>query len=98
MTITIEQNEDNTVVYIKDHGVGIRKSDQQKLFKKFSRIENPMTNSVVGTGLGLYWAKKILDLHGGSIEVDSVSGKGSTFIVKTPVNPELKPIQKIAGI
>jgi two-component system cell cycle sensor histidine kinase PleC len=90
VTIDIEQTDDQTVVSIKDSGVGIRKSDRQKLFKKFSRIENSLTNSVAGTGLGLYWAKKILDLHGGSIEVESAVHKGSTFTVRTPVSPEFK--------
>lgn len=83
--INIEQDEKNTIISIKDNGVGIRKSDRPKLFKKFSRIENPLSVSVKGTGLGLYWAKKILDLHDGSIEVESTVKKGSTFTVKMPV-------------
>lgn len=95
VTIDIGQTGSQTIVSIKDNGVGIRKSDLQKLFKKFSRIENSMTESVVGTGLGLYWAKKILDLHGGTIEVKSSLHKGSTFIVKTPVNPDFKPLEKL---
>ncbi len=68
VTITIRQNETHTIITIEDHGVGIRKSDQKKLFKKFSRIDNPLLASVKGTGLGLYWAKKVLDLHEGSIK------------------------------
>jgi two-component system CheB/CheR fusion protein len=83
--IDIDQDDDYTTISIKDNGVGIRKSDIPKLFKKFSRIENPLSVSVKGTGLGLYWAKKILDLHRGSIEVSSVLNKGSTFTIKTPV-------------
>jgi len=85
ITIKVEQDDSYTTVSIKDTGVGIRKSDRQKLFKKFSRIDNPLSVSVGGTGLGLYWAKKILDLHGGSIEVVSTLHKGSTFIVKIPI-------------
>ncbi|HEY5442152.1 MAG TPA: PAS domain-containing sensor histidine kinase [Candidatus Saccharimonadales bacterium] len=87
ITIDIKQNADCTTVSIKDNGVGIRKNDRQKLFKKFSRIDNQLSASVKGTGLGLYWAKKILDLHDGSIEVTSTINKGSTFTVKTPVSP-----------
>lgn len=85
VTIDIEQNASHTLVSIKDNGVGIRQSDRQKLFKKFSRIDNPMSASVRGTGLGLYWAKKVLDLHEGSIEVTSKLNEGSTFIIKTPI-------------
>lgn len=84
VTIEIKQTEKYTMILITDNGVGIRKADQQKLFKKFSRIDNPLSTSVKGTGLGLYWAKKVLDLHGGTIEVSSTLRKGSTFIIKTP--------------
>ena len=82
--IDIKQDTEHTIVSIKDTGVGIRKNDQQKLFKKFSRIDNSLSVPARGTGLGLYWAKKILDLHEGSIEVISKLNKGSTFIVKMP--------------
>jgi two-component system cell cycle sensor histidine kinase PleC len=84
VTITIHQDETHTIITIKDHGVGISKSDQKKLFKKFSRIDNPLSVSVKGTGLGLYWAKKILDLHDGSIKVTSKLKVGSTFEIITP--------------
>jgi two-component system CheB/CheR fusion protein len=85
VTINIEQNDSHTVVSIKDNGVGISKGNRRKLFKKFSRIDNPLSAGVKGTGLGLYWAKKVLDLHEGSIEVTSKLNHGSTFIVKTPI-------------
>jgi signal transduction histidine kinase len=85
VTIDIEQTDGYIHIAIKDKGVGIRKQDQAKLFKKFSRIQNPLSESVKGTGLGLYWAKKILDLHGGNIEVASALGRGSTFTIKVPV-------------
>jgi signal transduction histidine kinase len=91
VTIDIQQNDEYTTVSIADNGVGIRKSDQQKLFQKFSRIDNPLSTSVRGTGLGLYWAKKILDLHQGSIEVTSKLNGGSTFTVKTPVDTAKLP-------
>jgi signal transduction histidine kinase len=82
--ISIEQEGDYTDILIQDSGVGIRKADIDKLFEKFVRIDNQLSASVNGTGLGLYWAKKILDLHNGSIEVDSRVNKGSTFTVRTP--------------
>lgn len=91
--IDVEQDDQFTSVLIKDNGVGIRKSDRQRLFKKFSRISNPLSISVNGTGLGLYWAKKILDLHEGSIEVTSRLNRGSTFTVRTPVHPDFLSIQ-----
>jgi two-component system, cell cycle sensor histidine kinase PleC len=88
VTVTVKQSDAYTDVSVKDNGVGIRKSDQHKLFKKFSRIDNPLSVSVKGTGLGLYWAKKILDLHGGSIDVVSKLNEGSTFTIRTPITSE----------
>lgn len=84
VTISIEQEDAYTTISIHDSGVGMRKADINKLFEKFVRIDNELSPSVNGTGLGLYWAKKILDLHNGSIEVTSKVNKGSTFTVKTP--------------
>jgi signal transduction histidine kinase len=95
VTIIIRQNTEGTTIAIKDSGVGIRTRDRQKLFKKFSRIDNPLSTSVIGTGLGLYWAKKIIDLHKGSIEVTSKLHSGSTFTVHIPTIPAL-PLPRLA--
>ncbi|HEY5442706.1 MAG TPA: HAMP domain-containing sensor histidine kinase [Candidatus Saccharimonadales bacterium] len=86
VTIDVEQTDSYTNVSIKDHGVGISEGDCQKLFKKFSRIDNPLSASVKGTGLGLYWVKKVLDLHEGIIEVTSKLNEGSTFKIKMPTS------------
>lgn len=91
ITIDMEQDDDHTIISIKDTGVGISKGNRQKLFKKFSRIDNSLSVSVGGTGLGLYWAKKILDLHEGSIELVSRLHIGSTFIVKIPITTDPLP-------
>ena len=87
IVVAIVQDDIHTMVSITDKGIGIRKADQQKLFKKFSRIQNPISETVPGTGLGLYWAKKILDLHKGSIAVSSKLHAGSTFTIKMPIEP-----------
>lgn len=71
-------------IQIKDQGVGIKESDQDRLFEKFFRIDNPLSTLVGGTGLGLYWAKKIIDLHNGTIQVESKEGKGTAFIITMP--------------
>jgi len=85
-TITVRTRE--TLKYacvdVVDEGVGISKHDRSKLFEKFSRINNPLSTKVGGTGLGLYWAKKIVDLHDGSITVKSVQGTGATFTICLP--------------
>jgi two-component system CheB/CheR fusion protein len=97
VTIGLKQEGDFTSVSIKDNGVGIRKEDMDKLFKKFVRIDNSLSTSVKGTGLGLYWAKKILDLHGGSIEVTSSSNRGTTFTVITPTK-DVQPLALFAAM
>lgn len=80
------QVHDRTVsLLVKDQGIGISKPDQKKLFHKFSRIENPYTENISGSGLGLYWAKKIVDLHKGTIRLDTSSKKGSVFSVELPL-------------
>ncbi len=85
INISLSVMEDIVQIEIKDQGVGIKKGDQDRLFEKFLRIDNPLSTLVGGTGLGLYWAKKIVDLHDGSIEVKSQEGKGTTFIITLPL-------------
>lgn len=87
--VTIADEDDAIVVAIHDEGVGIARKDIKKLFGKFNRIHNHLSNHVGGTGLGLYWAKEMVDLHGGLIKVTSVLGKGSTFSVYLPKNEKI---------
>lgn len=82
--VSIDRKIDCTEIKISDHGVGIKRSDQDRLFEKFFRIDNPLSTLVGGTGLGLYWAKKIVDLHDGSIDVVSEEGEGTTFVISIP--------------
>lgn len=85
-TITASVATTGKMVHIEvtDTGVGIKDDDMRHLFGKFSRITNELSTLVGGSGLGLYLAKRIIDLHGGTIEVRSTPGKGTTFIVLLP--------------
>jgi len=71
-------------ISVKDKGVGIEKKSIKRIFEKFTRIDNELSDTVTGTGLGLYWVKRIVKLHEGAIEVISEPGKGSEFIVSLP--------------
>lgn len=82
--IKVEQHSKKVIVSIKDEGVGIKRIEKTKLFKKFSRIPSELTGNVEGSGLGLYWVKQIVELHGGKVVVKSRYGRGSTFIVELP--------------
>lgn len=85
-TITVKTGVKDREVYISitDQGVGIARDDFDKLFKKFSRIENDLSLQVGGSGIGLYIDKVLIELHGGKIEVESELGKGSTFTIYLP--------------
>jgi PAS domain S-box-containing protein len=84
--ITIALTGDSSIVQvqIRDTGVGIPEEDIPHLFQKFYRVDNSMTRSVGGTGLGLFIAKKIIELYNGRIWVESQVGKGSTFFINLP--------------
>ena len=72
-------------IKIIDHGVGIKDEDKEKIFEKFSRIDNPLTREVQGSGLGLYITKKLVENMNGKINVDS-SDNGTTFEVLMPIS------------
>jgi signal transduction histidine kinase len=76
------------VLTVRDNGVGMRKPDQAKLFKKFSRVPNELSDVVGGSGLGLYWVKRLVELHSGRIGATSRPGKGSTFTLTVPLGHE----------
>lgn len=87
-TVTIETQTTSTSVYVAivDNGIGIAKKDVPELFHKFSRLNDPASKTVGGSGLGLYLAASIVRLHGGSIRVKSVHGEGSTFTIRLPLS------------
>lgn len=84
ITVKVRKGRGKVYVEIKDKGVGIEKSDLAKVFRKFTRIRNPLTGTVGGSGLGLYWVGRVVDMHGGCVKVVSEVGKGSTFIIELP--------------
>jgi two-component system phosphate regulon sensor histidine kinase PhoR len=70
---------------VSDKGRGISRSEQQRIFDKFYRVEGAMTQKTKGTGLGLSLVKHMIDAHKGKIEVNSMPGEGSVFILKFPL-------------
>lgn len=71
-------------VSVRDTGIGISKQKMPELFQKFNRIDNGLTDGVEGSGLGLYIAKHIVELHGGTIWAQSRKGDGTVFTIALP--------------
>lgn len=84
VSIKVSERGDMVAVSVVDHGVGVAVEDQGQLFQKFNRIENPLSRSEGGSGLGLYLAYQLARAHGGDIEVCSTVGKGSAFTLLLP--------------
>ncbi|MHB8723199.1 MAG: PAS domain S-box protein [Steroidobacteraceae bacterium] len=75
-------------ICVRDTGIGIRPDDLQRLFKEFEQLEEGAGRHYEGTGLGLALTKKIIELQGGSVSVESEPGKGSVFTVVLPLMAE----------
>lgn len=77
VNVAIETDRDMVEVFVRDTGVGMSPEDRAKLFSKFYRIRNKQTAEISGTGLGLWITKKLVELMGGQIFVDSIEGSGT---------------------
>ena len=82
--ISVTAHEDGACLQVEDLGIGIAEDDQQKLFKRFERIAPLMHFG--GLGLGLYITRKIVNAHGGTIQVRSALGQGARFVVDLPAH------------
>ncbi|MHA1330941.1 MAG: sensor histidine kinase, partial [Candidatus Hodarchaeales archaeon] len=80
-----EKGERFVVVYVSDTGYGIKESDIPKLFRLFTRIRNPLTEDISGSGIGLANVKKIIENCGGKVWVESKEGVGSKFFLQIPL-------------
>jgi GAF domain-containing protein/anti-sigma regulatory factor (Ser/Thr protein kinase) len=89
-TVTLRAARENGQVRLAVHdtGIGIAPEDQQRIFEEFQQASHQTEKSREGTGLGLSLSKRMVELHGGTITVDSAPGKGSTFTVALPLLKE----------
>ncbi len=83
--VSLEQTKDAYLLNFTDHGIGIPKADQKKIFDGYYRAANAMHSGVTGTGLGLYFAQKIVELHGGKLWLKSEENQGTTVIIQLPI-------------
>ena len=85
LSITARTVRSDLSIEIADHGVGIPRSEQAKVFEKFYRVGNGLVHDVKGSGLGLSLVKHIIEAHNGTIAVESDVGKGSVFRILLPL-------------
>lgn len=86
VNVRLTPNDHVAYLEVRDHGIGIAKEDQARLFTRFGRIENRATMHTSGTGLGLWLSREIARMHDGDLTVDSEVGEGSAFTLEIPID------------
>jgi signal transduction histidine kinase/putative methionine-R-sulfoxide reductase with GAF domain len=88
VAITASRSNGSFSVAVRDSGPGVDPAHQTKIFEEFQQVDNTSTRQKGGSGLGLAISKRIIEMHGGRIIVDSILGKGATFTIKLPIKTE----------
>lgn len=83
--VTTSLRDHKYLITIRDNGIGISPADQKKIFRKFYRVQSGNIHTVKGLGLGLYFTRKVIRGHGGTLTVKSEPGAGSVFILELPI-------------
>lgn len=96
ITVSTHSSNEGLTIYVEDKGIGIEPQNLEKIFLQFHRVSTGDVHDVKGFGIGLYYVKKIVGAHGGTIQVKSTPGKGSSFAVFMPFKKtdELKKNEK----
>jgi signal transduction histidine kinase len=84
VTIALRPEDDAVVIAVSDTGIGIPAEEQERLFSRFFRSTLAVAEEIQGTGLGLTLVQSVVDRHGGTVEIDSVEGEGTTVTVRLP--------------
>jgi signal transduction histidine kinase len=83
--VNLYRDNGSVKLEVVDHGIGIPKIEQPKIFEKFYRVGDPLVHNTKGSGLGLSLVQHIVHAHGGAVQVESTPGRGSKFIISIPV-------------
>ena len=97
---TANADDDKFIIEVADDGIGIQQEDQERIFEPFFQSQNKSgvnTHHQPGTGIGLSIVKRIVDMHGGTISLQSAVGQGSTFTVTLPVLQDIDETQTVGS-
>jgi signal transduction histidine kinase len=89
IAVSLKRTDDEVVIGVRDHGVGISRDEQAKIFERFHRVSTGLVHDVKGSGLGLSIVNHIVEAHGGKVTVESELGQGSTFAIHLPLELEV---------
>ena len=89
LRLDMRRDGERVLLSVTDRGIGVAKGEQKKIFEKFYRAENSLVHETKGSGLGLALVQHIMQAHGGSVEIESAPGKGSTFTLVLPIGSKL---------
>ncbi len=84
VTVRVEAGDDDALLTVEDSGIGIPEAELERLFERFFRASTATSREIPGSGLGLSVAKTIAELHGGSLELRSREGEGTTVVARLP--------------
>jgi len=94
--LTVQQEGDQCVLRVRDTGVGISPGLLPRIFDLFTQAERSLDRSQGGLGIGLALVKRLTELHGGTVEVSSIVGQGSEFVIHLPVMPTAEPAKVLS--
>ena len=87
VAVHLGREDKDLVLVVQDHGIGIPREEQGRIFERFHRVSTGLVHEVKGSGLGLSIVRHIVQVHGGRITVESEPGRGSAFVIRLPLAP-----------
>ncbi|MBY6800939.1 PAS domain S-box protein [Clostridium botulinum] len=92
--VTVKDFEDNIIISVKDTGIGIPEDKIENIFDRFVQVDKTLRRNKEGSGIGLYLVKSFVNMHEGTINIQSEIGKGSEFIINIPIKLVKEDLEK----